>query len=177
MDAKKNILLTSAPGTGKTTCIRRVAALLRPGPVAGFYTAEIRERGARTGFELVTFDGKRQVLASTDLKSSRRVSRYGVDVDGFERTVVEMLSRSYPPDTVFIIDEIGKMECMSARFRQAVEALLDGEHRVFATVARKGTGVIDRVKKRTDVTLVELTRENREALPERLAQALTEGAP
>ena len=100
--APKNLLLTAMPGAGKTTCVRRVAALVRPNPIAGFFTSEVRANGRRTGFEVATFDGRRGILASTGMKSPRRVGGYGVDVDGFERMVVEALSRSYSPETVFI---------------------------------------------------------------------------
>ena len=171
-DAPKNILITASPGTGKTTCIRKVAALLRPHPLAGFFTAEIRRDGKRVGFEMITFDGKRRVLASVDLKGSRRVGNYVVDVRGFERTAVDVLGRDHPRETVFIIDEIGKMECMSARFRELVEQILDGKHRVLAAVARKGSGFIDRTLARPDVTVVEVTRRNREKIPEQLVRML-----
>ena len=168
----KNILLTASPGAGKTTCIRRVAALVRPHPIAGFFTSEMRKDGQRTGFELVTFDGKHMILADAKMTGPRRVGRYGVDVAGFERTAVETLSRQYSAETIFIIDEIGKMECMSARFREAVEALLDGKHRILAAIARKGASFINRAHKRPDVTVLELTRENRERLPEEIARML-----
>ncbi|HET7362405.1 MAG TPA: nucleoside-triphosphatase [Burkholderiales bacterium] len=39
------MLLTAAPGTGKTTVIQRLASLLRDVRLAGFYTAEIRGAG------------------------------------------------------------------------------------------------------------------------------------
>ncbi|MGE5831636.1 MAG: nucleoside-triphosphatase, partial [Methanomicrobiales archaeon] len=50
----KNILVTGAPGCGKTTLVRRVAENLEAIPVAGFYTEEIREKGERVGFALVS---------------------------------------------------------------------------------------------------------------------------
>jgi len=170
--ASGNILVTAAPGTGKTTCIRKAAALLRPRPLAGFFTAVLRRGGKRTGFEMITFDGRRQVLASVDLKGPRRVGNYVVDVRGFERTALDALDAPRSDETVFVIDEIGKMECMSERFRARVKEILDGKHRVLAAIARKGTGFISRTLARPDVTVVEITRANRDEMPEQLVRML-----
>ena len=55
-------LLTGRPGTGKTSIIKQVAADPRI-KADGFFTEEIRERGTRVGFRLVTLDGLETVLA------------------------------------------------------------------------------------------------------------------
>jgi len=47
----KNILLTGRPGGGKTTALMAAVKLLGGSP-GGFYTAEFREKGERTGFEV-----------------------------------------------------------------------------------------------------------------------------
>ena len=41
------LLLTAAPGSGKTTAIRRVAERLAGERLGGFYTGEMRDRGER----------------------------------------------------------------------------------------------------------------------------------
>lgn len=45
MSAKRNMLITGPPGSGKTTVICRLLELLPLGAVAGFYTEEIRDGG------------------------------------------------------------------------------------------------------------------------------------
>jgi nucleoside-triphosphatase len=134
----------------------------------GFYTAEIRERGTRKGFELVGFDGRRGVLSHVDNPGSRRVGKYGVDVEGFERFLDNI--RWTGPDTgLVVIDEIGKMECFSGKFQALVRRILDGDTPVIATVALKGSGLIAEVKRRTDVELIELTTKNRGSLAGEIA--------
>jgi nucleoside-triphosphatase len=66
---------------------------------------------------------------------------------------------------LFLVDEIGKMECLSERFIAAMRGLLDSGRVVVATVALRGGGFIAEVKRRRGVTLWEVTRTNRDALP------------
>ena len=164
---RRNTLLTGRPGIGKTTVIMRLAELVRDRDLAGFYTEEIREGGARRGFGAANFSGKSTVLAHVAFKTGPRVGRYRVDVPAFEELVIPELAR--PADLV-LIDEIGKMECFSSRFVEAVRSLLDGPTPLIATVAIKGGGFIAEVKARPDVYIQEVTASNREERPRRLGQ-------
>lgn len=162
-----HILLTGLPGVGKTTLIRELAKRLADYHPAGFYTEEIREEGVRKGFRLESLDGRQLTLAHSGLKGPHRVGRYGVDLGGFERVLSELnLSRS--PSPVIIIDEIGKMECLSRRFTQEVHSLLDSSRTVIATIALKGDGFIRQVKQRSDCRLITVTVENRNGLADSL---------
>lgn len=163
----RTILLTGRPGVGKTTVIRRLASLLADHAIAGFDTQEIRKGGRRLGFQAATFSGAECVLASVDLRGPHRVGRYGVDLPAFEQLVLPELAR---PCDVMLIDEIGKMECFSARFVDAVRTLLDAATPVVATVAAGGGGFIAEVKARPDVEIWQVTRENREEMPRQLAE-------
>jgi nucleoside-triphosphatase len=167
------LLLTGVPGVGKTTAIRRVAERLAARRLGGFYTEEMRVGGARRGFRLVGFDGSERVLAHVDLRGEPRVSKYGVDIAALD-TVAETLLAPRPDVTVYLVDEIGKMECLSPRFIEAMRRLLDARASVIATVAIKGGDFIAEVKARPDVVLWEITRANRDAMPERIAAWLAE---
>ncbi len=50
------LLLTGAPGVGKTTILRKVVANLPPMTLRGFLTDEIREDNERVGFVAITRD-------------------------------------------------------------------------------------------------------------------------
>ncbi len=157
------LLLTGTPGVGKTTLIRRVADALSDRVIRGFVTDEIRERKKRVGFGLETFSGEKAVLAHVDIRSPYRVGRYGVDVPALDRVVDEALCID-PETDVYLVDEIGRMECYSKRFVAALEALLDSGRPLVATIHHSRGGFVGSVKRRADVELWEVTVENRDAL-------------
>jgi nucleoside-triphosphatase len=153
------ILVTGLPGCGKTTAVMQIIEKLDCQKVAGFYTEEIREGDTRKGFRWIGLDGTSGVLAHVDIKGRFKVGRYGVDVAGFEGQVVPMLDLEKGAE-LFIIDEIGKMECLSGRFVGAVHRLFESDKSVLATVAQKGGGLISEVKRYPDVKFFTLKRGN-----------------
>ncbi len=168
-----NLLLTGRPGVGKTTLVRQVLEKLSDIPAAGFYTSEIRSGGRRLGFRVVTLDGQEAVLAHVETRSHYRVSRYGVDIVAFEEVALPSLTPGSHACLV-VIDEIGKMECFSRAFREAVVRVLDADSPVLATVALQGDRFIERLKSREDVELIEITPANRDHLAGELACRLGE---
>ena len=168
----KNLLLTGPPGCGKTTVVCRVIERLHGRRLAGFYTREIRRHGHREGFEAVDLQGHTAVLAHVGLQSPRRVGRYGVELSEFESLLQAELERPFDEVDLFVIDEIGKMECYSRVFLEMANRVLDGPVSVLATVAGKGGGLIAQVKARADVELFHVSAKNRDELPTELASRL-----
>jgi nucleoside-triphosphatase len=160
---EKNLLITGLPGVGKTTFIKKLLEESRYLHPVGFYTEEIREEGMRKGFELVHLEGKRGVLSHVDIKSRYRVGRYKVDVSGFE-DFLDGISFFDPSSDIIMVDEIGKMECLSTKFDRIMKEVLNSEKWVIATIALKGGGLIAEVKQRRDVKLFEITQSNRDVL-------------
>ena len=58
----KNLLVTGPPRCGKSTVIEAAASRIDVS-LSGFFTREIREHGRRTGFKIITLEGKEGVLA------------------------------------------------------------------------------------------------------------------
>lgn len=170
------LLLTGAPGVGKTTVMRRVAEALGEHHGAGFLTDEIRVRGERRGFRLVTLDKREWIFAHVDLPKEARVGKYGVDIAALDAAAAAELALR-PDIEVYLVDEIGRMECLSPRFISAMQDLLSSGRVVIATIARHGEGFIRAVKARPDCVLWEVTRENRDRLPAQVLAWLAERAP
>lgn len=167
-----NLLLTGRPGVGKTTLIRRVLQELNDVSATGFYT-EVRSEGRRAGFRAVTLNGQEAVLAHVEIHSPHRVGRYRVDVAAFERVVLPHLAVTPSMDLV-VIDEIGKMECLSRPFRAVVVRALDADTPVLATIAWRGDRFVEGLKARKDVEVVEVTRANRDRIAGELVVRLKE---
>lgn len=170
----KNILVTGLPGVGKTILIQKLAERLRDRRPLGFYTREIRVAGVRKGFELVDLTGGRFTLAHVDLGGPYRVGKYGVDIDSFD----EYLSRcnfAEGAGRLIIIDEIGKMECLSASFVRTVADILDSDNIIIATIAARGGGIIQQIKRRENIRLFEIDVSNRNTLADRIAGMISGG--
>ncbi len=167
------ILLTGLPGCGKTTAVMRIISNLDPKKIAGFHTQEIREDNTRRGFSWTRLDGATGILANVNTKSPYKVGKYGVDVSGFEKSVVPILDINHSDAELFIIDEIGKMECFSKKFVTAVRRLFPSDKSVLATVAQKGTGLVSEVKNYPDAKLFNLTAKNRDNIITEISQILS----
>lgn len=156
---KRVYLLTGKPGTGKTTIIKQAVDSMS-GKACGFYTEEIRVQGVRQGFRLITLDGQTAVLAHVGIKSPYRVSKYGVDVKKFEEVGVAALARASRECPLVVIDEIGKMELFSEKFKETVLQIIDGDKMVLGTVMLSPHPWADAIKRRPQVNLLTVTREN-----------------
>jgi nucleoside-triphosphatase len=165
------VLLTGRPGCGKTTVIHRTLALIDR-PVGGFYTREIRQAGQRLGFEIVSLDEQSAILAHVDLPGSQRVGKYGLDLAALESLGVAAVQQAIDQDQLVVIDEIGPMEMRSQRFREVVLAALDSRSTVLGTIVQRSTSFGDQVKRRSDVTLIDVLPSNRDALPAQLKAML-----
>lgn len=171
--AAPRLLLTGRPGCGKTTVIRSTVTAIGPQHCVGFYTEEVREGRRRVGFDVVTLDEERAPLARVGAEGPR-VSRYGVDVAGFERTALEPLEAAVaePDGRVLIIDEIGKMELLSDRFVELLIRVFDPviTAPVLGTILRGRHDKIERMGGLARARRVLVTDENRAHLPRELAR-------
>lgn len=168
---KKHILLTGKPGVGKTTVIKKIVPLLGV-DAGGFYTEEIRVMDRRMGFRIVTLDGKDGILAHVDCNSNYKVGKYRVDLDSFESVAIPTLEKAIKDKAIIVIDEIGKMELFSMKFKELVSNILDGEKSLLSVIKENGDVFTENIKKRVDVTMITVNYENREHLPEKVFEIL-----
>lgn len=168
------LLITGPPGCGKTTVILRTIELLNR-PAVGFYTSEVRTggHGARVGFDVVTLAGRRGVLARVG-GSGPRVGKYAVDIASFEAVGVEALEQGLRDRAVLlVVDELGKMEFGSRRFVELLPKIFAASNPVLGTILCKPHPVADRFRRAPGVEVITVTPQNRDGLPNFLAQRLT----
>ncbi|MEE9134149.1 MAG: nucleoside-triphosphatase [Gemmatimonadota bacterium] len=166
------ILLTGRPGSGKTTVIRGAVEMIGLDLCGGFYTEEVRSRGGRIGFDVVTLSGRRGPLARIGA-SGPWVGRYGVDLHSFESLGVEALEEAIGEKSrLLVVDEIGKMELYSDRFVELVGRILDPAARwpVLGTIMQRRHPLVDRLRLRSNLQIIELTADNRDGLPRQLSE-------
>jgi len=122
---KKNIFLTGAPSSGKTTVIKKVIARLRY-PATGFYTEEERVAGKRVGFIMKTIGGKSDYLAHQDIRSIFHIRRYGVSIENIETiAVADALKAAGLPslkiETDYSEEDVGQLQIRIEAFIESLE--------------------------------------------------------
>ncbi|HSB79047.1 MAG TPA: NTPase [Candidatus Methylomirabilis sp.] len=166
------LLISGAPGSGKTTLIRGMVAEL-PCRAGGFFTEEIREGEKRVGFRVNALDGRTGILAHVKAVQGPRVGRYRVDVASFEAVGVDALEAATQAADLIVVDEIGKMELCSPRFISALEAALQSGKPILGTILQASHPWTDAIKRRPAVDLYRLTEGNREHLKDALLARLS----
>ncbi len=154
-----HLLIQGSPGVGKTTLIKE---LLKKNPhLRGFYTEEIREKSKRLGFKVRTLLGEEAIFAHINFSTPFKVSQYKVDIDTFNRIAVKELNECLSQNCEYlVIDEIGKMELFSEKFKQILWQILQ-KKKTISTIPLKGENpFLEKVKSLSSVTLLQLTKEN-----------------
>ena len=177
MMESENVLLTGRPGVGKTTVVERLVELAREreAAVRGVFSPEIREDDERVGFEIADVaTGRSEVMAHVEYDDPS-VGKYGVDVSAVDEIAHEDIAAE-DADLV-VVDEVAPMQTHSDIFVERVRAALDSETPVIAVVQEaRETGFVGSVKQRDDATVVRVTKENRDEVPDQLAE-LVEDSP
>ena len=154
------LLLTGQPGAGKTALIKQALARTQV-KGGGFYTEEIRTGGTRQGFRIATLDGQEAVLAHVDISSPHQVSRYKVDIGALERVGVSALHQALAESDLVVIDEIGKMELLSPRFREVVTQAMNSDKKVLGTIMLNHHPFADEIERHPQAEVLLVTSDDR----------------
>lgn len=168
--------------------IKNLAAKLQTNGVvslSGFYTGELRnESNSRIGFDVteITNEAKTAVLAKVTQdcindRNSPRVGKYSVDVKSFESIALPSL-RKRNEKTIYLIDEIGKMESFSSSFERETLKLLGtvdvGKFIIVATVPIRNMSLSDKFKSHPLSKLYTVTVLNRDGLVDEIYEEINQ---
>ncbi|XP_055846111.1 nucleoside-triphosphatase THEP1 isoform X2 [Episyrphus balteatus] len=173
-----SILLTGIPGVGKTTIVKKLIKIFNEKHIKciGFFTEEMRsENGIRIGFDVVDVNGKRGVLARehpTDNIRRPHVGKYSVYTKDFEDIALPMLK--IEAKTILIVDEIGKMELLSKKFKQRIEEVF-GKTLILATIPNRQTiDIVEKIRSDHSSLVLEITKKNRNEIVDEIFQKINQ---
>lgn len=154
-----HLLIQGPPASGKTTLIKEVIPYLVN--KKGFYTEEVKDDDCRrVGFKVVTMDKKEVLFAHKSFNTHHRISSYYVDIDLFDSLATKEIEESINSGCgLIIIDEIGKMELLSQRFKEACNRAFE-LRKVLATIPTMRLEYVENIKERKDVCTLTLDRDN-----------------
>lgn len=162
----KNFLITGPPRCGKTTFIIKISHESSISQkVGGFITEELREKGERIGFKIISLsDNKEGFLAKKAFPSTYRLGKYGVNIEDLEEIGCSAIEEALDSRKVILVDEIGKMELFSEKFKNILLQALNAPQKMLASIMERRNEFTDKIKKRRDVKLVYLNRDNFERI-------------
>jgi nucleoside-triphosphatase len=149
--------------------MRTVNALKEGGyNVGGMISREVREGGARVGFEILDLhSSKRGWLANVNQKSGPQVGKYRVNIEGLNTIGAQAITDAVKNCDVIAIDEIGPMELFSEGFKEATRKALESHKLVIAIVhSNARDALISEARRREDAETITVTYGNREKLHE-----------
>jgi len=168
------LVLTGAPGVGKTTIVMGVAQILneRRVNVGGIVSREIRTNNVRTGFEFIDLaTNGRDILASI-AGNGPRVGKYFVNLPGCS-FAAKRLMNALVTSEVIICDEIGPMELKSKEFVDVVKNLLNTDKKVIVVMHQKLEHPLTDEFRKKSSSLFNVNLGNREGLIETLLDRLS----
>ncbi len=166
------LILTGAPGVGKTTVLTKTLDALKTKGISfgGMISREVREGNVRVGFEIFDLTNDKRGWLAHVKGLGPQVGKYHVNLEDLDKVGTNAITQALEKCGAIVIDEIGPMELYSKKFKQAVTQALESKKLVLTVVHGKAKDpLVTQVKRRVDAEIFNVTFSNREKLPELLA--------
>ena len=163
------VLLTGKPGAGKSVTLNKIVDMIGRNRCAGLITTEILENSERVGFKThALYSDEDFILAHKTFDKKYAVEDFGVNVEDLDRVFAKEAETILNNDNIkfIIIDEIGRMQALSDKFKETLDKLADCSKVMIGTVCYEDEiDYIRDFKKRNDVTIYTLDLDNRDVMP------------
>lgn len=161
----RHVLFTGEIGSGKSTALRRTLALLGA-QAGGLRTYSPEPRGVRPKRLLLRAYGSGEEGTLVCMIPGEDRSQV---VPLFNTLAIRLLEDAQRDADIVVIDEIGRLERDAHAYHAALKACLDGAKPILGVIRKQQAAWADWIRAREDVLLLEVTQDNRDALPEMAA--------
>lgn len=111
-------------------------------------------------------------MSHVDIESPYSVGKYGVDIESIDRIAVFEIEIALSENRLLIVDEIGKMELFSKRFRELILKVFQTEIPFLGTILYKPHPFCDRLKSSHGVKLLILRKSDHDITYDKIIQWL-----
>ncbi|MDY6771314.1 MAG: nucleoside-triphosphatase [Candidatus Nanohaloarchaea archaeon] len=162
-----NIILTGAPGVGKTRLVNEVVEELDV-DIGGLVAKRDEDNGEIQEFTLKDLEtGDEDVLASRDGDSGPVAKGFHINTETLNRMSKDAIEQAIRRGDLIVIDMIGTIEMHSSLFRESVRDAFRGSEHVLAVVQQE---YVDEYKDEGEV--IELTHDNYDEVKEQVLEKL-----
>lgn len=158
---KRHIFLTGEPEVGKSTILKRAIETLNI-KTTGFITLPYYIEGTRQGFYLSSLVEVNKYSNNTPISVQVGVKQCIGIKETFETLGVESLQKSCRDNQIIVMDELGRLEREAIKFQTQVMNCLDHSQGVVGVLKLCQESWLENIRKRKDVLILEVTKENRE---------------
>ena len=123
---------------------------------------------------MITLSGQSGILAHVNIKSQKRVGKYGVDLTALEEIGVKSIYQALESEALVVVDEIGPMEIASVKFQGAVNEVIQSGLTMVGTIVKRRLPFTDKIK-RSCPNIIEVGPHNRELIAGQILQTLEGG--
>ena len=163
------IAVTGSPGIGKSTVVEKVLAVMKC-RVGGVLARDKRFNGRRIGFEILDIDSGEVGVLADETGNGPQLGKYRVHLDCLENIGANAVQNAIRCDLI-VVDEVGPMELSSRRFISAVENAIASQKPMLVVLHEWSNHPLAKKIRRT-FKVISVTKENRDALVEDIAQAI-----
>lgn len=158
MGSGRHLLFTGEIGVGKSTLLRRILNE-EPGTAAGFFTLWDCKKEY---LYLFSYGVVPQFVPEYQVASRTEGGTHSIS-GRFDQLGVAALEPISPADFI-VMDELGFLESREQEFQRAVLRTMDGETPVLGVIKPRHNAFLGQIRAREDVTILEVTPENRDRL-------------